>query len=268
MVTVGLVAALAAGVASAQEEVVIVDQTVVVEEASTTEVTLESSLLSAYVWRGQVINDGVVAQPQLTVAKGDFSLNVWANYDLEENHAGSKNEISEIDFTLAYSLPIDINQMAFDVGLINYSFPNNTDEPSAESTTELFATATVLSWDWVIPSLSVFADIGNGDGSYYLFDVVFPYQISEYLSVEGGVSMGYGSTSYNDYYFDNGSGKDAGINDYNLYGNVSYEIAENLTASLNLTYTTLEGGSIADAGDDLYADDDQFWGGVNIAYDF
>jgi hypothetical protein len=273
IVTVGMVAALAVGIATAQDEVVMVDQTIVVEEVSTTEVTLETSLLSAYVWRGQVINDGFVAQPQLSLAKGDFSLAVWGNYDLEENSAGSKNELSEIDITLAYNVPVDLNQFDFNVGLINYSFPNNGDTPSAESTTELFVSATLKSWDWMIPSLTVYGDTGNGDGTYSQLSVIFPYEFSEYLSVEGGFSVGYGSTSYNDYYFDNsgpfsGSKKDAGVNDYNVYLSAAYEIAENLTAGVNVTYTALDGGSIADAGNDIYSDDDQVWGGVNVAYDF
>ena len=41
---------------------------------------------------------------------------------------------------------------------------------------------------------------------------------------------------------------------------------ENLTASLNLTYTLVEGGSIGDS--DTYEDNQKFWGGLNIAYDF
>jgi outer membrane scaffolding protein for murein synthesis (MipA/OmpV family) len=270
MMTVGLVVAMAAGVVSAQDEVVIVDQTVVVVEEASVEVTVETALMSAYVWRGQVLNSGFVTQPQATISKGDFSFNVWGNYDLEENVNGNDNEFSELDLTLAYSLPVDLNQMAFDVGLISYSFQNNGD--ADDSTWELFGSATCLSWDWVIPSLTLFTDIDNGDGVYGLLDVVFPYEVSEYLTIEGGVSMGYGSTSYNDYYWDNSedfesSDKDAGINDYNVYFNASYEITEDLTASLNLTYTTLEGGSIKDAGDDLYEDDDQFWGGLGIAYD-
>ena len=280
MVTVGLVAALVAGVAIAQNEVVIVDQTtVVVEEVNPVEVTIESSWVSAYVWRGQVLNSGFVAQPQITIAKSDFSLNVWGNYDLEENYNGNENEFSELDVTLAYTLPVDLNEMSFDVGVISYNFPNNVKQrkfpdsigkgrrESSESTWEIFAKATVLSWDWIIPSVTVFADIDNGDGSYTLFDVVFPYQVSEYLSLEGGASIGYGSTSYNDYYWGNGKSKDAGVNDYNIYFNAGYEIMENLTASLNLTCTFLEGGQIKDAGGDLYENKDQFWGGLNIAYD-
>ena len=43
---------------------------------------------------------------------------------------------------------------------------------------------------------------------------------------------------------------------------------ENLTASFNLTYTMLEGGSIGNAANAIYEAKEKFYGGVNIAYDF
>ena len=38
-----------------------------------------------------------------------------------------RNAVSEFDIAFAYSLPIDINQMAIDFGLINYNYPGNGD---------------------------------------------------------------------------------------------------------------------------------------------
>jgi outer membrane scaffolding protein for murein synthesis (MipA/OmpV family) len=275
MMTIGLAAVLAAGVVSAQEGVVIVDQAPA-GDASETLVTAELALVSAYVWRGQVFNNDFVLQPQLTASQYGVSLNVWGNYDLGENWIGIDGDFSEFDISLAYTLPLDINEMAIDVGVIGYHYPANGAAPSPggvnkQSTTELFATATALSWkDYVIPSVTLFGDIDEADGVYILFDVVAPYQISDYLFVEGGVSAGWGNTSYNDYYFGDliGKSRDAGWNDYNFYGNVAYEIMENLTASLNLTYTLLEGGQIRNGANDIYEAKEKFWGGVNIAYDF
>jgi len=232
------------------------------------EATVEAALVSSYVWRGQVYNNDFVVQPQVTLSQYGVSLNVWGNYDLGKNMNGVSSDFSEIDFSVAYSLPLDINEVAFDIGMIGYHYPaNGTGNTGAPSTTELFATATVLSWrDYVIPSVTMFGDIDEADGVYFLFDIVAPYEISDYLAVEAGVSAGWGNTSYNDYYF--GGNQDAGFNDYNFYGNASYEIMEGLTASLNLTYTFLEGGSLRDAADAIYEADQKFWGGVNIAYDF
>jgi outer membrane scaffolding protein for murein synthesis (MipA/OmpV family) len=273
MMTIGLVAVVAAGVASAENEVVMVGQAGG-SDASQTKISTEVALVSSYVWRGQVYNNDMVVQPQITASQYGVSLNIWGNYDIGKNYQGTSSDFSEIDVSLAYTLPLDINQMSFDFGVINYIYPaNGTGGVGKPSTTELFGTATVLSWKkYVIPSVTMFGDIDEANGVYFLFNVVAPYQISDYLSVEGGISAGYGNTSYNDYYFgQNGNGtgtQDAGINDYNFYGNASYEILDGLTVSVNLTYTMLEGGSIRSAAGTIYEAKEKLWGGVNVAYDF
>ena len=270
---IGMVAVLAVGTAIAQNDVVMVEQGG--PDAFAPEVTVEAALVSSHVWRGQVYNNDFVVQPQVTLSQYGVSLNVWGNYDLGKNVNGVSSDFSEIDFSLAYTLPLDINDVAIDFGVIGYHFPaNGTGNTGAPSTAELFGTATVLTWkDYAIPSVTFFGDIDEANGTYILFDVVAPYQISDYLAVEAGVSVGWGNTSYNDYYFNNApilgsSTQDAGWNDYNFYGNASYEILENLTASVSLTYTFLEGGSIRSAADKIYESKEKFWGGVNIAYDF
>jgi hypothetical protein len=269
--TIGLVAVLAAGGAIAQDGVVMVDQ---MGGSSSSEplVTAELALLSSYVWRGQVRNNDFVVQPMLTISQYDVSFNIWGNYDLGSNFQGTQSDFSEMDLSLAYTLPLDINEMVFDVGVMGYNYPaNGTGNTGDPSTTELFAKATVLSWqDYVVPSVAMFGDIDEANGIYFLFDVVAPYQVSDYLWVEGGISAGYGNTSYNDYYFSNGtpSTQDAGWNDFNFYGNASYEIMDGLTTSINVTYTMLDGGSIRNAAGSIYESKEKVWGGVNIAYDF
>ncbi len=267
MMTIGLVAGFAAGFAGAQEDVVMVGQPT--GNAAETTVTAEAALMSSYVWRGQVINNDTVIQPQLTVAQGDFSFNVWGNNDLVEGKDGTTGEFSEIDFSLAYSFPREINQMTFDVGLISYNFPNVMENDAAkESTTEIFAAVTFQSFkEWFIPSVTLFGDIDEVRGTYVLFDVVAPYQVSEYFAVEAGLSAGYGNTSYNTSYWADEA--DAGFNDYNVYLNAAYEIADNVTISANMTYTALEGGNIRDSAEAKgYEAKDKFWGGVSVAYDF
>lgn len=271
--TVGMVALMVAGIAGAQDDMAIIGQAPA-NDRSRPEVTVEAALVTAYVWRGQVYNNDFVVQPQMTIEQYGVSFNVWGNYDLGDNYLGISGDFSEVDISLAYSLPLDINEMAFDIGIIGYSFPANGDNPlvspagvNSKTTTELFASATVLSWqDYVIPSFTLFGDIDEANGAYFLFDIVAPYEISEYLYVEGGISAGYGNTSYNDYYF--GPNQDAGWNDFNFYGNASYLIQEGLTLSANVTYTMLEGGAIRDAASQIYEAKEKFWGGVNIAYDF
>lgn len=267
IMTIGLVAALASSGALADEGVVMVDQSSA-GAASTTEVSVDAALVSAYVWRGQVYNNDVVVQSQVTVAHQGFSLNIWGNFDLGENNTGTEKSFSEIDFSLAYSLPVNMNQVAIDVGLINYNFPNNGDADSGPDTTELFVKATFLSWaDQFIPSITGFGDVGGADGTYFLFDVAVPFEVSDYLAVEAGASAGWGNTSYNDKYW--AKGKDEGWNDYNVYATASYELLENVTLAANLTYTWLDGRVRSHAEDaDKYEASRKFWYGVSVAYDF
>jgi hypothetical protein len=268
---IGFAALVTAGSVMAQDDVVMVGD-MGGSSSSAALFTAEAALVSSHVWRGQVLNNDFVIQPQLTASQYGVSLNIWGNFDLGKNYLGVQGNLSEVDVTLAYTLPINVNEIAIDVGIIGYSYPANGDfiDPigiNKKSTTELYAGATVLSFQqYVIPSVTLFGDVNEADGVYILFDVVAPYQISEYLSVEGGISAGWGNTSYNDYYW--GGNQDAGWNDYNFYGNLRYEILDNLTGYANLTYTLVEGGSLSDAASAIYESDQKFWGGVNIAYDF
>ena len=272
MMTVGLAAVFAAGFAGAQDDMVITGQAPAVDYAQT-EVTGEAALMTAYVWRGQVYNNDMVFQPQITASHYGFSVNVWGNYDLGKNVNGVENDFSEIDVSLAYTLPLNLNDVSFDVGVISYNFPGNgsTKLSKSPSTTEVFAKGTLLTLaDYVIPSITFFGSVKEAKGTYVLFDLVAPYQISDYLWVEGGVSAGWGNTSYNDYYWGvvfnpadpSSADRDKGFNDFN------FEIFENLTASANVTFTALSGGEIRDSAKILYEDDQKLWGGVNIAYDF
>lgn len=262
---VSLAAVFAAGFAGAQNGVVMVGQAPS-GSGSEAEVTAEVGLLSAHVWRGAVLNSDPVLQPQLSVAQYGVSFNVWANYNFSNGKStGVDNEISEIDLSLAYTLPLNLNDVSFDVGYISYQFPANGDV-STPSTAELFASAYWLTFkDYVIPSVTLFGDVKEMDGTYVQFDVVAPYQISEYLRVEGGLYTGYGSARYNDFYFGHSQ---KGFTDYSIYGTVSYEILDGLTASFNLTYTGLFGGAVKENAKQFYEAGEKFWGGVNLAYDF
>ena len=94
---------LVAGSAFAQSGVVMVDQGAVFNSGFT-EATLEVALASSYVWRGQVLNNDTAVQSQITLAQYGFSVNMWTNYDLGSNKDGVKSDVSEFDFSFAYSL--------------------------------------------------------------------------------------------------------------------------------------------------------------------
>ncbi len=263
---------LVAGAAFAQNDVVMVDQGAVYSSGMT-QATLEVALASSYVWRGQIMNNDAVVQSQITLAQYGFSVNMWSNYDIGSNKDGVQSDMSEFDFSFAYSLPIDVNQMAIDVGLINYNYPDNgTDlQDNNPSTTEVFLSATLLSFSDFVPSITIFGDIEEANGAYALFDVFFPYDLSEFVSLAAGYSAGWGSTSYNDHYWTaDGNGMfDGDWSDHNFYVTASYEVADGITAAATLNYMVLNGNSFRNgalaAG---YEADEKVWGSLNVAYDF
>ena len=128
-IKVGVAALMIAGVAGAQDDGMVMVGQAPASDRSRPEVTAEAALVSSYVWRGQVYNNDFVIQPQITIEQYGVSFNIWGNYDLGKNVNGISYDWSEIDMSLAYSLPLDINQMAFDVGIIGYDFPANGDTP-------------------------------------------------------------------------------------------------------------------------------------------
>ena len=84
--------------------------------------SVDAALLSAYVWRGQVINNEMVLQPAFTAAsEWGLRLNAWANMDLTDK-VDQKGEINEIDLLAAYSPKIE-GPVSFEIGLAEYAFP-------------------------------------------------------------------------------------------------------------------------------------------------
>lgn len=54
------------------------------ETSSSVEASLDVPVLSAYVWRGQVIGEDAVLQPQFTISKNGFSISVNSNMKCKE----------------------------------------------------------------------------------------------------------------------------------------------------------------------------------------
>jgi len=270
---VGMVAVLAASGAMAQNNDIVVPktpQTPSTFNSNKTEVELSADLglFSSHVWRGQVLNNDFVFQPQLTVQQYGVSVNIAANYDLKKNYQGNSGSFSEVDFLIGYDLPIDLNGVEFEVGLINYNY---TGEMAKDSTSELYGKATITTFEKedalsIIPEFTLFGDVDEVNGVYMLFDVHAIYPVMDKLTAEAGVSIGWGNTSYNSAYWEQSA--DSGWNDYNFYGNLHYAIMDGLQVSLNVTYTMLEGGAITDGADANYESDNKFWSGLNLKYIF
>ena len=115
MIVLGLSVALcAAGTCLAQEE-----------DAPKLGVTLDSTYVTKYLWRGYDILDGHAAwQPsvELDLFGTGFTFNVWSSIAT----SGGLSDLNEVDYTLAYGQTLfEDKRYALDVGVqyIYYDFP-------------------------------------------------------------------------------------------------------------------------------------------------
>jgi uncharacterized protein (TIGR02001 family) len=247
-----MVIGLTAGVVLAQDVVM------VQEQPSDVSVNADVGLYSAYVWRGQILNNNPVIQPSVTAAKGPFSLNVWGNWNVNDNKG--RDDSGEIDYTAAYTLPLNTDDVTVDVGMIYYTYPGSGS--GAESTEEVFIQS-VFNNILLTPVASVYYDIDEVNGWYGNLALSQGVEISDALAAEIGCSVGYGTRNYNIAVWDEDNGSGA-VNDYNVYVSAAYALTEKLSLGALLQYTYLDNG----VGHDAAQNNDILWGGINLSYNF
>lgn len=164
------------------------------------EVSLDIPVASQYVWRGLLCNEEFVFQPSLTVPMPyGLSFNLWGNMDLtgygeEAGYGNRSGEFTELDLTLDYSK--SFGMISASAGIISYVFPG-----IGSTTHELYAS---VSADVIAsPSLTVYSDVDEVKGSYFLLGVSQSIALSAgpLTGIDLGASLGYGSGSYNRGYF-------------------------------------------------------------------
>ena len=235
------------------------------EQAAPTPVgaTLDMPVLSAYVWRGQVINDEAVVQPSLTVTKGGFSLNAWGNLNLTDAVTDDAMEFSEIDLTAAYSYKV--GAVGLGAGYIEYLFPQQTLNAEAyPGTREVYASIGLPDLV-VVPSLSVYYDFDEAQGVYAVASLGYTHACAERLSLALNTSIGFASEDYNAYYF---GVDEAAFNDVNAGAALTWKVCDTLSITPAVQYTMLVDGDIRDAAGGLYKDKDQVVGSLRLSYTF
>jgi hypothetical protein len=232
------------------------------------------AFLSAYVSRGQVSNDRMVMQPEITVAKGGFSFYAWGNFNLTDR-VTEKEDFSEIDLALAYDFPVEAVELQ--VGFYEYVYPHTIEEVETETedgsttqvrpypgTREIYLSAGYPN-DYVTPSLTIYYDIDEADGAYFYGALEREVAITEKLSLTPGFSSGYGTRNYNDFFF----GVDENAwNDGNVYLNADYSLTEAISVGATLQYMWLWDSEIEEGAEEFYLDKESLFGGVALGYEF
>ena len=88
-----------------------------------------TAFASRYVWRGQTLSKGFVAQPTVGITLGGFNANLWSNVDLDNDEEDDDGIVmNETDLTLSYSVPV--GPVVADRGFIHYDFDGPTPRSS------------------------------------------------------------------------------------------------------------------------------------------
>lgn len=247
-----------AGISFAEDETAGV---VVEDEAAGIGVDVSLDFFSKYVWRGQLLNDDYAFQPGVSVNFDKFTFGVWGSVDMTD-YSDNEWEFIEYDYSLDYTTSI-AEGIDLSVGVIAYYFPSLGD------TQEIYAG---LAFDVPLsPSVTIYNDVDEINGSYVSFAVGHTFEeiakLSEDVSVpmEIGASIGWGSKSYNKGYwgdvYDN-----SGLND--LAVGVAFPIGlGSWTFTPSINYVTLLDNDAKDS--DAYStSSDYFFTGLSFSTSF
>ncbi|MCP3676379.1 MAG: hypothetical protein GY721_01970 [Deltaproteobacteria bacterium] len=206
-----------------------------------TEGAASVSLMSSYVWRGQEIHSDAAIQPTIGVGTSGYSVNLWADYNVDTG------EVAETDLTLDFSNAID--KIGYSVGYIFYALDGAAD------TQEIYGT---VSYDTILsPSVGLYWDYDETDSLFVNFAVGHDFAVDAY-TVSAGASLGY-------YYYDNA---DDDWQNFELSLSTSILVGPfSVDPSVAYSLDLYDGSGKSNAGAIAPADD-EFYGGVTLAYSF
>jgi len=217
----------------------------------------ELSLANAFMSRGQLNDNNPVVQPQVQLAKYGIYLNFWGNLGLTDQ-VTERSEFSEVDITLGYQAPIKPFNIC--VGLIDYIYPN----VNKHETHEVF-----LTFEYphpiLTPRFEAYYDFDEANGAYLFFALEHKFSfLANKLRLTPGLSSAWGSCPYNNFFF---STIKSALNDGNAYAALDYDLTQDLTMGVSMSYTWLWDSAIRQGADSMYYGNNQMVFAVKLLYD-
>lgn len=239
--------------------------TVLAEEAAPAaeevrpEAEVAVDVLSQYVWRGYALSDeNIVIQPSMTVSHKGFAFNLWANLDTD-NDGADGNNWNETDMTISYDW--SMSGMDFGVGYIYYAL-----EDGADDTQEFYA-AISKEFDFITPSFTVYKDTDAAPGWYLSLALDSSIPVTEDLAIDVGFSAGY--LIVDELQVDGGDYSD--FHDGVISASMTFDVAQYVSVTPMLSYSfplSSEADDLLEDSNDGFADEDIFYGGVNVSFAF
>lgn len=208
----------------------------------------EVGVVSAYAWRGLVINDEPCIQPSLALASGGMSASLWATHDLTDVPGSSRH--TRIDGSVHYEAACGPHVLSS--GLTAYVYPDVSDG-RMDNTVE-WSLGYALDM-YLLPSFTAYYDFEK-DGIYCALSVAHSREWADgRVAADVNLSLGAGDENYNSESLDDLVGARA-----STYDPEDPELVD-LTVSLELplkagdlweitpgvTYSSLVGSELRDA---------------------
>jgi hypothetical protein len=235
--------------------------------AGAAEVGVSGDFASAYIFRGVTLNDGLVFQPGARISGfpipeeyGSVAVGTWANFDLSDADGRlNKNEFSEIDYYVTYTLPIK----AVDLGLTytEYTYPNSG---GAESDKEVaLSVGKAVGETGLYPSIVFNYGLGGAveDSWYIQGGLDYSKSLTETLTLSAGLKAAYLLSDV---------GED-GFNDATAKLGLAYALTENWSVNGSLNYVAQLDDEVlvdADYSADTLGYDKDFFATVGLACNF
>lgn len=250
---------LAAGLLAAFLPAVIMAQEA--KEAPAPSAFVQFPIVSAYNWRGQIIDDRPVIQPYLSVTHLGFTASAWGNFSLDDKYTG-KHDFSEVDLTFSYLIPVSFAEIS--VGIIDYQPTGAADWKLHE----MFITAKYPN-DLVTPRVEGYKSFSDDVGYYILAGISRQFEITKSLALTADFYSGYGDDKWNVYSFNVDANR---MNDGGVSLALKYQLSENLSVTPTIKYVWLWDSEIKAGADETLpaadSDSEMLIGSLSIDYSF
>lgn len=212
-----------------------------------------------YIWRGQLMVDAPVLQPEASLSKYGLTLSYWGNFSTDS----SQERFTEHDYTVDYTFNIGksreflcietdtlefINPIDISFGQIFYVFP--------EYSGENFHTEEVylgISYDILLePAFTWYLDYGRGAGSYLELSIGHTFDMAKDVDIGLGITAGYNAGQW---------GYGYKLAPILFFGEVNITVFKYFTITPNINYSLAVDRTREDKG---LAYSSEFYGGVKI----
>lgn len=249
-------------------------------EVEGVEASVDLGVFSAYVWRGQVINDEAVAQPQLNLGWNGFSAHVWGNYDFTDTTSEDAPTFTEVDLTAAYTRKVGPAELTG--SYVHYFFPHQKletttetmvgGEPMITTTREDLPSTGEVGFEArlpdlpVVPILTVARDVkeANGFSGTVGAEASVPL-VAERISLDLNATLGCGDADYNRFYY----GVDESAIDFWAAGAaLTWTLCDGLSVAPGVQYSAIVDRKLREATAASGKDRDIVVGSLSATWEF